>query len=384
VTNGGNPHIIFPTGETSMSPYAPSDCHPDPQVAVFRGLRRRDLLFASESRTTPFYCALVLATLASALLSISVVAQQPAPAKIKLLTLLGRPLQLVAAEKLGLFSKFGVEVQTENSANSEELRAKLAAGSGDLAYLAVDNAVAMVDLAHQEVIIVMGGEGSQNELIAQPEIKSIKDLRGKTLIVDAPNTAYALQLKKILLLSSLQAGRDYEIKPVGTTPQRLIAMREHKEYAGSMLGPPSSIIAKREGFLSLASVQESIGPYQASGFFSERKWAEEHREALTNFLAAIIEAQRWLLAPANKQAVIDLLVKESHLAPDVAADTYESSMTKPGGFAQNAAFDLQGFQNVLKLRAEIEGSWGGHPPAPEKYYDSSFYNAALAKLKGKP
>jgi ABC-type nitrate/sulfonate/bicarbonate transport system substrate-binding protein len=301
--------------------------------------------------------------------------------KIKLLTLVGRPLQLIAAEKLGLFSKFGVEVETENSPNSEELRAKLASGKGDLAYLAVDNAVAMVELAHQDVVIVMGGEGSQNELIAQPEIKSVQDLRGKTLIVDAPNTAYALQLKKILLLSGMQAGKDYEIRAFGATPQRL-AMREHKDCSASMLGPPASIVAKREGFVSLGSVQDLIGPYQAAGFFTERQWAKEHRDALISFLTVIIEAQRWLLAPANKQEVIDLMTKESHLAPEIAAETYESAMTRPGGFAKDAAFDLQGFQNVLKLRAEVQGSWGAHPPAPEKYYDSSYYDAALTKLKG--
>ena len=283
-------------------------------------------------------CVLLLPPFAAFLFSTSVSTQGPPKAKIKLLTLLGRPLQLIAAEKLGLFSKFGVELETENSPNSEELRATLAAGKGDLAYLAVDNAVAMVELAHQDVVIVMGGEGSQNELIAQPEIKSIQDLRGKTLIVDAPNTAYALQLKKILLLSGMQAGKDYEIKAFGATPQRLVAMREHKEFAGSMLGPPTSIVAKREGFVSLGSVQDLIGPYQAAGFFTERTWAKEHRDALIPFLAAIIEAQRWLLAPANKQQVIDMMTKESHLALDVAAATYESLMTRPGGFAKDAAF----------------------------------------------
>ena len=323
------------------------------------------------------------ATATLVLISLSAIAQQPAPHKIKLLTLLGQPLQLVAAEKLALFSKFGIVVESENSASSDELRAKLAAGNGDLAYLAVDNAVAMVELAHQDVLIVMGGEGSQNELIAQPEIKSIKELRGKILIVDAPNTAYALQLKKILLLNGLQASKDYEIMPRGATPQRLIALREHKFDAGSMLGPPSSIVAKREGFVSLASVQETIGPYQAAGFFTERKWAQEHRETLISFLAAIIEAQRWLLAPASKSEVLALLTKQAHLTPEVAAETYESSMTKPGGFAKDATLDLDGFKNVLKLRAEIEGSWGGNPPPPEKYYDPSYYNAALAKLQGK-
>lgn len=302
--------------------------------------------------------------------------------RIRVLTLLGRPLQFVAADKQGIFAKYGVEVETENLPNSDVLRASLAAGKGDLAYLAVDNAVAMVELAKQDVVIVMGGEGSQNELMAQPEIKSIRDLQGKTLIVDAPNTAYALQMKKILLLSGMQAGKDYEIKPFGATPARLGAMREHKEFAGSMLGPPTSIAAKHAGFLSLGSVQELIGPYQAAGYFTERAWAREHREVLLPFLAACIEAQRWLMAPANKEQVIDLWVKEFHFAPEIAAEAYEASMNHAGGFAADARFDLEGFKNVLKLRAEIEGSWGGHAPAPEKYYDSSYYDAALARVKG--
>jgi NitT/TauT family transport system substrate-binding protein len=308
-------------------------------------------------------------------------AQTTSPQKIKVLTLLGRPLQVVVAETRGLFAKYGIEVETENLPNSDVLRTNLAAGKGDLAYLAVDNAVAMVELAHQDVIIVMGGEGSQNELIAQPEIKSIKDLRGKTLIVDAPNTAYALQMKKILLLSGMQAGRDYEIKPFGATPQRLIAMRTDKKNAGSMLGPPSSIVAKHESFVSLGSVQELIGPYQAAGYFTERTWARNCTDTLESYLEAIIEAQRWLMAPANKHQIIELMVKESHLAPDVAAETYELTMTRPGGYEKDAALDLEGFKDVLKLRAEVEGQWGGQPPSPEKYYDPSYYTAALAKLK---
>lgn len=308
-------------------------------------------------------------------------AQTSDPNEIKVLTLLGRPLQVVVAETHGIFAKYGVKVETENLANSEVLRTSLASGKGDLAYLAVDNAVAMVELAHQDVIIVMGGEGSQNELIAQPEIKSINGLRGKTLIVDAPNTAYALQMKKILLLSGMQAGRDYEIKPFGATPQRLIAMREHSENAASMLGPPSSIVAKHAGFVSLGSVPALIGPYQAAGYFTQRAWAKDHRDTLHKYLAAIIEAQRWLMAPANKKQVIDLMIKESHLAPDVAAETYELSMMRPGGYEKDAAVDLDGFKNVLKLRAEVEGQWGGHPPAPEKYYDSSYFDAALRKIK---
>jgi ABC-type nitrate/sulfonate/bicarbonate transport system substrate-binding protein len=329
-------------------------------------------------RTIRIACLSILA--AGFLCCSGAFAQARSAHRIKVLTLLGRPLQFAAADKQGIFAQYGVEVETENLPNSDVLRANLAAGKGDLAYLAVDNAVAMVELTHEDVIIVMGGEGSQNELMAQPEIKSIKDLQGKTLIVDAPNTAYALQMKKILLLNGMQAGKDYEMKPFGATPARLAAMREHKEFAGSMLGPPTSIAAKHAGFVSLGTVQELIGPYQAAGYFTPRGWAKEHRDVLIGFLAACIEAQRWLMAPGNKQQVIDLWMKEFHLAPDVAAEAYESSMNHPGGFARDARLDLDGFKNVLKLRAEVEGQWDGHPPAPEKYYDPAYYDAALAKL----
>src|SRR5260370_40790753 len=140
-------------------------------------------------------------------------------------------------------------------------------------------------------------------------------------------------MKKILLLNGMQAGKDYEIKPFGATPARLAAMREHKEFAGSMLGPPTSIVAKHAGFVSVGSVQELIGPYQAAGYFTPRGWAKEHRDVLVGFLAACIEAQRWLMAAANNQPVLDLWGEGFHRAPEGAAEAYEASMNPPVGLA---------------------------------------------------
>ena len=38
---------------------------------------------------------------------------------------------------------------------------------------------------------------------------------------------------------------------------------------------------------------------------------------------------------------------------------------------------MPGFRNLLALRAEIEGQWGGVAPAPDKFIDLSFYQRAL-------
>src|ERR1700687_5464693 len=184
-----------------------------------------------------------------------------APGVIRVMCLPARPLALSVALEQGLFAKHGVEVQAQVAENSEELRGALAGGTVELGHTAEDNAVALAEKAHVDVAVVMGGEGSTNELFAQASIHSIADLRGQTVIVDAPTTAYAIQLKKILLLHGLQVGRDYQIKAVGSTPLRLAAMREHKEYAATILGPPTSLIAKHEGFVSLGSNWQLIGAY---------------------------------------------------------------------------------------------------------------------------
>ena len=306
-------------------------------------------------------------------------ADGPSLQTVRVISLPGRPLPIVAAESQGIFAKYGVAVQFQSADSSDVLRVDLASGKADVAVAAVDNAVAMVETAGADVIIVMGGERTVNELMVQSEIHSISELRGKTVIVDATNTAFALQLKKILLLNSLRAGRDYQIKPIGASSLRLAAMREHKEYAGTMLGPPASVLAKRDGFVSLGSTLKFIGPYQGSGSFVLRGWARAHADVLVRYLAAYLEAQRWILAPANKQKVIELLIKETKLPPAVAEETYSLTTQGAGGYAEDARMDLDGFENVLKLRAEIEGQWGGQPPAPEKYYDAEYYQQALTQ-----
>jgi hypothetical protein len=35
---------------------------------------------------------------------------------------------------------------------------------------------------------------------------------------------------------------------------------------------------------------------------------------------------------------------------------------------------------VLALRAELEGDWGGKPPAAERYFDLSYYDHALKQI----
>jgi ABC-type nitrate/sulfonate/bicarbonate transport system substrate-binding protein len=320
-----------------------------------------------------------MVTIAALAICNSAQAQQAAPQKIRVLCL-ARPLPVIIAESRGFLAKYGIEVEYLVRPSSESLRSDLAAGKGDVAFLAVDNDVAMVDSAGVDVVIVMGAESSENEIIAQPGTKSIADLRGHTLLVDATNTAYALELKKVLQMNGMLPGKDYELKPVGSTPFRLQAMREHREYAAAVMNPPFSIMAKQGGMVSLGSMRALLGADLDRGTFALRTWTRGNSDLLERYLAAYVEGQRWLMAPSNRQQVVKLVMKESNLPEATAGDWY-AAMVQNGGYAKDAAFDVEGFKKTLQLREEIEAGGNGAAPEAEKYYDLSYYRAALSKIK---
>jgi ABC-type nitrate/sulfonate/bicarbonate transport system substrate-binding protein len=320
-----------------------------------------------------------VALLAGLLTCAPCLAQPPAPQKIRVLCL-ARPLPVVVAESRGILAIYGIEVEFLVRPSSESLRNDLASGVGDVAFLAVDNDVAMVDSAGVDVVIVMGAESSENEIIAQPGTKSITDLRGHTLLVDATNTAYALELKKVLQMNGMQPGKEYQLKPVGSTPFRLQAMREHPEYIAAVMNPPFSILAKRGGMVSLGSMRALLGADLDRGTFALRAWARSNSDLLERYLAAYVEGQRWLMSPSNRQQVVELVMKESNLTEPIASDWYDA-MVSNGGYAKDAAFDAEGFKKTLQLRAEVEAGGNGGAPVADKYYDLSYYRAALSKTK---
>ena len=289
-------------------------------------------------------------------------------------------LPALAAAQQGIFERHGLKVEILFTANSDEQRAGLAKGEFEIAQAAVDNAVAMVELAKEDVVIVTGGDSSMNEFIVQPDVRSYADLKGQTLLVDALNTAYALQLKKILLLNGLKEGVDYKLNPIGGTSQRLRGLKENKEYKGAMLNLPFLLDAKASGLKSMGRATDLIGPYQANGVFVLRRWGQANRDTLERYIAGLIEGTRWATSPGNKDAAVKILAERLKVSADTAAQTWQLMTDPKFGIARDARFDMDGFRNVLALRAEIEGSWGGKAPAPDRYVDLSYYQNALKRL----
>src|SRR5207244_13193642 len=131
------------------------------------------------------------------------------------------------------------------------------------------------------------------------------------------------------------------------------------------------------GLKSIGTAAAALGAYQGSSAFVLRSWSQGNGDLLVKYLQAYVEGMRWTLDSKNKPEAVALLVERLKLPQDIAAHAYDIAADPKQGFDKDAALNMEGVRNVLKLRAQFEG---GSAAEPEKYLDLSYYQKALAGL----
>ncbi|HMF27834.1 MAG TPA: ABC transporter substrate-binding protein, partial [Candidatus Cybelea sp.] len=289
----------------------------------------------------------------------------------------------VAGEK-GLFAQNGIEVKITPTPNSVVQLTGLIEGKFDIAMTAVDNLVAYregqgeAQVLGPDLIAFMGGDNGFLRLVTVPEVKSYADLRGKTLSVDALTTGYAFVLLEILERNGLHKDRDYRVERAGGVLQRYRALIE-KQQAGTMLISPFDVEAEARGYNRLASATDVLGRYQGLVGGARKSWADANRDAVIGYIRAYSDAVDWLYDPRNTEEAIALFRKNVPNATEQAARTAYGVLFSPSeGFQKKAQIDLDGVRTVLALRSKY-GEPRKQLTDPTKYYDSSFYQAAMQR-----
>jgi ABC-type nitrate/sulfonate/bicarbonate transport system substrate-binding protein len=196
-------------------------------------------------------------------------------------------------------------------------------------------------------------------------------------VVDAPDTAFALLAYKMLQEKGLKKG-DYQVRALGAPLARMQAMQNDPNMAVAILNPPQTAVAQKAGLKNLGLAVSVIGPYQADSGWVLRSWGQANGDTLIRYIQANIEGSRWVFNPANRPALVSLLAERLKQPPDIIEESLKGSLDQ-NGYAPDARLDIKGFENTLKLRAEMLGTWGGGPPpSPGKYLDLSYYERALA------
>jgi ABC-type nitrate/sulfonate/bicarbonate transport system substrate-binding protein len=227
-----------------------------------------------------------------------------------------------------------------------------------------------------DAAIVAGGDNGFNHLFVQSNIRSISDLGRRTLVADVANTGWSFVLYEMLRRNGVEPS-ECHVHEAGAPFRRFEAMKSDRSMAAAILNPPFAIHARRAGLKDTGAVVDTVGPYLGTVPYVLRSWAAKNADTLTAYLQACIEGLRWSLNPVNRLGAIKLYADSLGVPMDIATEMYAVATNAKLGLAEDAAFDLEGFKTVLRLRAAFEGT---EPASPEKYFDLSYYRRALATL----
>ena len=287
------------------------------------------------------------------------------------------------AQAQGLFARNGIEVALTPTPNSVFQLTGLIEGRFDIAMTGIDNLIAYregqgeVDLLGPDLFAFMGSDTAFLRLVTVPEVKTIADLRGRTVSVDARTTGFAFVLLEILERGGLK-GSDYTIEKAGGVLQRFEALME-KKHAGTLLMTPFEVRAEARGFNRLASAVQVLGRYQGLVGGARKGWADANRDAVIGYIRAWSDAVDWLYDPANRDEALAVFTQNlPGVEPAAAQAAYRLFLSPEEGFQKQARIDLEGVRTVLELRSKY-----GRPQKtltdPAKYYDPAFHDAAMRR-----
>jgi ABC-type nitrate/sulfonate/bicarbonate transport system substrate-binding protein len=289
----------------------------------------------------------------------------------------------VAMDK-GLFKKEGLDVKLDRTHGSVVQMQNMMAGKYQVASTSIDNIIAYteqqgdVKIDNFDVVAVGGVHSGLNSVVARPEIKSYKDIKGKPVAVDALGTGYAFVLFKILEKNGLKLNKDYTAIAVGGPSERLKALEEKKAVA-AVMSAPQDIEAKEKGCNILADAAKELGGYQGSAYAVRRSWAKNHEKEVVAWMRALVNAHDWVFA--NKAESLEILKRHVKGLDDKEANViYTSLTTGAGGLNKHAEINMAGMKTVLSLRGEFATPKKTLIDS-NKYIDLSYQKKSAATLK---
>lgn len=317
----------------------------------------------------------------------SVALAQPASTPPKPLRVIsfdgGWNLPVWAGVRQGFFEANGVAVQISYTPNSGFLVTALMDGRFDIALALIDNLVAYQEgqgeakiADHPDMVAFMGGDAGFFSVVAQPQIKSFADLKGKTLSVDAMTTGAAFALRELVARNGLGEG-DVKYERGGGTANRYRELLSGK-YDATMLRTPFEVLARNKGYNVLATA-ESLGAYQGTAGYVRRSFAQANEASVVGFLKGYRQAVDWLYDRANREIVEALLVANIRdMTPALAKQSYDLLLADKGGLFRDLRPDANGIATVLALRSKYATPTKALGD-PAKYVDMSYYEKAFGK-----
>jgi NitT/TauT family transport system substrate-binding protein len=239
------------------------------------------------------------------------------------------------AMREGFFADAGVSLDIVYVPTASGLVQQLAAGSLDVVNIGIVEPIHAIARGAPVAIVRVTGAVPPYEVIARPEIKTIQDLKGHTVVIGGLLDINRVYLERVLKAGGLKDS-DIEITVVGATAGRYAAIQSNAAQA-TMLVPPFNFIAQAAGYNSLGVMMQFAGDLPFGSTDVSLAFAKQHPDALKGFVTALDKGIVWFNDPANRTAAIDLLDKEMKGANRDGVEKSYDFFHKIGYFPKGAA-----------------------------------------------
>ena len=213
----------------------------------------------------------------------------------------GNRIPLWVAQDLGIFARQGLTTDLVFIATSAYGIPALV--SGNMAIFSGSPETAAQAAANgAELVIFASAPPTPYKLIAQPQYKSVDDLKGKKLGIDRIGGSSYYATRRMLQRLGIRPDAVEFIQVAGGGAQRVAAFRS---------GMITAVVSTIERFerekvphFVLADAIELGVRVIGSSYTTTSSFVAQNRDVLQRFARALIEANQWCLEPKNKDAVL--------------------------------------------------------------------------------
>jgi NitT/TauT family transport system substrate-binding protein len=176
-------------------------------------------------------------------------------------------------------------------------------------------------------------------LMAQPRVRSPKDLKGKKIAVSSLGGTGAASARASLKALDLDPDKDMTFIVIGAASVRVAAMEAGSVEAAIMPVPWNSRM-KQKGFKELVFAGKVISQ-PLTGIATSKEKIDRNPGQITRVLRGFIRSLR--AVKEQRKEVVDFIARKFQLEPQVAEETYQvvlQTLSEDGTVSQQALEDL--------------------------------------------
>lgn len=214
----------------------------------------------------------------------------------------------------------------------------------------------------------------QFDLVGQPDIKSVAQLKGKVVGISSRGGAVDILTQTILAQHGLTANKDATLIVIGS-PEELVTALRTGRIAACLLTQPRQLILYRDGFTKLAYSGDYLSSYPTGGVGTTEDKIKNHPAEVLGFVRASLKGQQYFAQHRNES--IDIISKYLGIKDrSLATEVYDLQLSRLGGLSYLDDAWMRGAIEFTKksmgLTKEV---------APSQVFDFSFAAKALGRAK---